>query len=149
MSSLFSEAECRVVALDVKRTFWEKPTILHEEAHRPLEQAIPSRYSRHYYDLAIMAESAIRDSALQIPELLKRVVEHKQLFFSRSWSSFSTAVPGTFRLIPPQERLRALEDDYRKMRIMIFEEPPTFQTIIKSLQQLEALINNWKITVNG
>jgi hypothetical protein len=45
----FAETDCAVVAIDAERTFWEKATILHQEAHRP--GTIPARYSRHYYDL--------------------------------------------------------------------------------------------------
>jgi hypothetical protein len=34
---------------------WEKATILHAEAYRPESKKLPLRYSRHYYDLAMMA----------------------------------------------------------------------------------------------
>ena len=44
-----------VVALLAKRTFWEKATILHAEYHRPPEKRLPERYSRHYYDVAMLA----------------------------------------------------------------------------------------------
>jgi hypothetical protein len=52
---VFDQPRCRVQAVRAERTFWEKATILHHEAHRPENNAVPSGYSRHYYDLARMA----------------------------------------------------------------------------------------------
>ncbi|MHB8252734.1 MAG: nucleotidyl transferase AbiEii/AbiGii toxin family protein [Acidiferrobacter sp.] len=49
---LFKQADCAVRAIHAERTFWEKATILHHEAYRPDGNQQPSRYSRHYYDLA-------------------------------------------------------------------------------------------------
>ena len=54
----FNDPECQVVSIDAERTFWEKATILHQEAHRP--GTIPARYSRHYYDLYRLGESPPR-----------------------------------------------------------------------------------------
>jgi hypothetical protein len=59
---LFENPECPVVAISAERTFWEKATILHQEAHRP--GLIPARHSRHYYDLYKLALSPIRGNAL-------------------------------------------------------------------------------------
>lgn len=47
--AVFDEPVCTVVAIDAERTFWEKATILHQQAHRT--DAMPLRCSRHYYDL--------------------------------------------------------------------------------------------------
>jgi len=43
---LFTAPACRVIALEVERTFWEKATILHAEYHRPPEKPMRSRLSR-------------------------------------------------------------------------------------------------------
>ena len=40
-----------------ERTFWEKATILHQEANRPEGKAMPRRYSRHYYDMYRLGHS--------------------------------------------------------------------------------------------
>ena len=42
---VFENPACEVVAISAERTFWEKATILQQEAHR--ETQIPQRYSRH------------------------------------------------------------------------------------------------------
>lgn len=39
-----------ILTTTVDRSFWEKATILHQEAYRPENAVIPSRYSRHYRD---------------------------------------------------------------------------------------------------
>src|SRR6266403_2132587 len=57
--TLMQESEIAVVALLAKRTFWEKATILHAQYHRPLDSPIPDKYSRHYYDLAMLAQGPI------------------------------------------------------------------------------------------
>lgn len=52
---VFEQRDAAVKVIKAERTFWEKATILHHEAHRPEGNAQPPRYSRHYYDLAKMA----------------------------------------------------------------------------------------------
>ena len=135
----FSNPDFEVVAIDAERTFWEKATILHQEAHRP--GTIPTRYSRHYYDLYRLSESSIRSSALSDLALLKAVVEFKGRFYYSSWARYDLAVPGSFRLSPPDSQLPALERDYRAMRDMFFLEPPSFEAILAGLAELEQEIN--------
>ena len=52
---LFREPVCSVTAIKASRTFWEKATILHQQAHRKSD--LPQGYSRHYYDLCQLAAS--------------------------------------------------------------------------------------------
>ncbi len=139
---LVPEAEVRVVALVCKRTFWEKATILHAEYHRPLERPMPGRYSRHYYDVAMMAKSAIRDRALADMALLAQVVRHKETFYPAAWAQYCMAKAGTLRLLPGEKRRASLERDYRSMSVMIFGKPPAFGAIVEELAELEAEINS-------
>ena len=71
-----------------ERTFWEKATILHHEANRPKELAIPRRYARHYYDLVCIANSPYKDRAFKSHELLEKVVQFKQKFYPRKWAKY-------------------------------------------------------------
>jgi len=135
----FTNPDFEVIAIDAERTFWEKATILHQEAHRP--GTIPARYSRHYYDLYKLSESPIRSSALSNLALLKAVVEFKERFYYSSWARYDLAAPGSFRLSPPDSQLPALERDYRAMRDMFFREPPSFEAILAGLTALELEIN--------
>jgi hypothetical protein len=138
---LVPEGNVGVVALLAKRTFWEKATILHAEYYRPPEKPIPERYSRHYYDVAMLAQGTIRAEALADMTLLALVVRHKETFYPSAWAHYELAHPGSMRLMPAKERLAALERDYRNMSAMIFGEPPAFDAIMGFLDNLESEIN--------
>ena len=124
-----------------QRTFWEKATILHHEANRPESSEMPTRYSRHYYDLAMMAKSNVKEDALNNFALLKNVVEFKKKFYSRGWAEYDNAKPGTLKLLPPSYRLVGLKKDYAAMFHMIFDKHLEFDEIINILRELEMQVN--------
>ena len=137
----FTDWRCEVVALEVERSFWEKATILHTEYHRPAEKPTPDRFSRHYADTAALAKHPAASKAIDHHDLRSRVVVWKSQFFGSSWASYDKAKPGTFRLVPPAERLAALRRDYQAMRDMYLSEPASFDDIIAILAELESRIN--------
>ncbi|MDQ2947212.1 MAG: nucleotidyl transferase AbiEii/AbiGii toxin family protein [Acidobacteriota bacterium] len=139
--ALFSDIDIGVVALLAKRTFWEKATILHAEYYRPPEKPFPERYSRHYYDTAMMADGPIGVAALADMTLLDQVVRHKKTFYPAAWSRYDLARPGSLHTLPAENRIAALESDYRQMGVMIFGEPLPFEAIIRTLAELENRIN--------
>jgi hypothetical protein len=138
---VFARKECPVRVIRAERTFWEKATILHHEAHRPEGSPQPPRYSRHYYDLAKMAESPVKAAALSDTALLADVVEFKQRFYPRGWARYDLAQPGTFRLVPTGAVLAEVEADYRAMANMIFGEVPALNRVMSILRELEHEIN--------
>jgi len=137
----FLAGSCKVNAIRAERTFWEKATILHAEAHRPAKSPQPSRYSRHYYDLARMADAKVRSEALSDLELLHDVVTFKDKFYHQAWAGYDLAYPGTFRLSPPKHLLNTLRKDYQDMKIMIFGEALSFEEILVKIAELEGEIN--------
>lgn len=137
----FPDATFTVPVLDIERTFWEKATILHAEAHRPADKAIPERFSRHYADLAALSQHSSGPVALARDDLRARVVEHKQVFFPAAWASYETAVPGTLKLVPSAARQAALERDYDAMQEMFFRAAPSWPEIVSVLAALETRIN--------
>ncbi|MCF7946788.1 MAG: nucleotidyl transferase AbiEii/AbiGii toxin family protein [Spirochaetia bacterium] len=139
---LFGNGEISVRAIEGKRTFWEKATILHQEAHRPEGKLQPSRYSRHYYDLAMLARSEIRDQALSDVELLKDVVVFKKKFYPVGWAHYETAIPGSLQLTPSETVKNSVIHDYRSMQDMIFGYKPTISEILDILADLEEQINS-------
>ena len=90
-SHLFQEAKNEITVLNPERTFWEKATLVHAEYHRPGDSKTPLRYSRHYYDLYRLRQTAYGKRALQDRALLARVVAHKSVYFRSSWANYSTA----------------------------------------------------------
>ncbi len=138
----FSSPSCMVKAIKAERTFWEKATILHHEAHRPAEKPTPTRYSRHYYDMMRMADSKIKNQAIADLGLLKDVVRFKEKFYHCGWARYDLARPGTMRLVPSSDAQRELRRDYNDMRNMIYGEPPSFDTIMSSILNLQDEIND-------
>ena len=139
---VFSQADTTVLTVTPERTFWEKATILHQEANRPGDSDIPMRYSRHYYDLYQMANSPVKENAIAEPDLLQKVVNFKMKFYRRPWAKYPEAKPGTLRLNPPDYRLPELRKDYVEMQEMLFGDIPSFDTIINGIRRLENDINS-------
>jgi len=138
---VFEKASCVVNVIKAERTFWEKATILHQEAHRPADKALPERHSRHYYDVARMAASPVKDAALSDMGMLADVAEFKQRFYPSAWARYDLAKPGTLQLLPEGAALAAVKMDYRAMANMMFGKAPEFDEIIAVLQQLQDEIN--------
>ncbi len=105
--------------------------------------ALPARdrSARHYYDLAMLANSRNRAEALADLELLENVVAHKQCFFRCGWARYDIARPGTLRLAPAENRRPGLRTDYNAMRVMFFGEVPEFKEVVSTLVDLETEIN--------
>ena len=138
---LLADFHCELVALELERTFWEKATILHAEYHRDAAKAIRDRFSRHYSDTAAMAKRAEIDSVLANDELRQHVADWKSRFFPSSWARYDLAKPGTFHLAPQESRIPELGKDYLAMRPMFLNEPSPFETVVKTLTDLESRIN--------
>ena len=138
---LFTDPAVRLSCLLAKRTFWEKVTILHAEHHRPAAKPFPGRYSRHYYDVAMIAPTAIGQDALEDLALLNQVVRHKHAFYPAAWARYDLAEPGSLKLLPPESRLAALKEHYRSMAVMFFGNPPSFEMLLDTLGRCERQIN--------
>ena len=141
---VFSQKETVITTTTAARTFWEKATILHQEANRPKESHIPVRYSRHYYDFYCLVHSQVKEEALKCPELLAQVAEFKQKFYPRGWAKYELARIGTINLYPAEHSIPEIKKDYAKMRNMIYGSYPDFDTILKTIKDLEKEINSAK-----
>lgn len=138
---VFEKPSCDVPTILAERTFWEKVTILHQEAHRAVGKPMPPRYSRHYYDLARLALSDVKHIALADLEMLAAVVAFKQRFYPSAWAHYELAKPPTLKLIPPEARISELAKDYQAMQNMIFDKPLSFDEVMQTLIELEQEIN--------
>lgn len=140
---VFEKPGTEVTALTAERTFWEKTTILHQEANRPEVKPMPERCSRHYYDLTMLADSQVKAKALEEISLLESVVNHKKHFFRCGWAEYDAAKPGTLTLLPPEYRLKNLREDYRRMQVMMFGDAPGFDQVLETLEELQNEINSY------
>lgn len=132
-----------VSVLSPSRTFWEKATLMHVECNRGEFRASAERLSRHWYDLAMLAEHEIGRRAVFDRELLADVVRHKKVFYNASYANYDDCLGGKLRLLPDGAALIALQSDFERMidAGMFVGEPPTFADIIERLRLLEGEIN--------
>ena len=137
----FKDPSCEVKTLASERTFWEKATILHAVYHRHSGKPLQQRQSRHYYDVMKLYEKGIGKRALENLDLLKSVAEHKAVFFRSAAAKYNEAVPGSLKLVPPAFRKQELEDDYAKMREMIFCTPPSLDEVLAVIAEIERQVN--------
>ncbi len=136
-SSAFS-----VRTLEPRRTFLEKVCLLHEESYRAEGKALAERLSRHYYDLYCLIRSGAAGEALADPDLFKRVVAHREVFFRRSAEAQASLKAGTLRLVPTTEREPAWRRDYLAMQeAMFFGESPGWQEILQVVGEFETRFN--------
>jgi len=139
-----NEDECRVDALDVSRTFFEKLTLLHEMNHRG-KDFIRDRQSRHLYDLVKIYNNypnLIEDN--ESLALLETVRVHKEKYFYRKTSKWNLAEPGSLAILPNEEVSLVLKHDWLKMIQMFPNEtlPMTFDELINKLNVINNKINH-------
>lgn len=132
-----------VSVLSPARTFWEKATLMHVECQRNEFRASAERLSRHWYDLAMLADGVHGQKAIEDRALLADVVKHTKVFYSASYANYDACLVGQLRLVPEKPVLTALHDDFQRMvgAGMFIGEPPSFAAIIERLRALEVTIN--------
>ncbi|MDZ4724442.1 MAG: nucleotidyl transferase AbiEii/AbiGii toxin family protein [candidate division Zixibacteria bacterium] len=138
---LFDQQFTVVKTISAERTFWEKATILHQEAHRGSDKSLPPRYSRHYYDLYRLSCLPVRAKAIADLNLLDAVAQFKMKFYRSPWAKYEDAKPGSLRLLPPVHNISELKKDYDSMQSMLFGTIPSFEEIMDGLTSLENEIN--------
>ncbi|NEO46003.1 MAG: nucleotidyl transferase AbiEii/AbiGii toxin family protein [Moorea sp. SIO4A3] len=139
----FSVANVRTI--DPQRTFWDKIMILHGWScgYRD-EQRLPSdrqRLSRHYYDVAIISRQEAGKTAIANHQLREDVRQYTKKLFNRSWMKLDEAIPGSLKLLPKGELLKALITDYQAMQGMMLGTAPPFDEIIEAISALEIEVN--------
>lgn len=140
---LLPEASVQVLA--GARTFWEKATLIHVECHRKRLDRV-GRFSRHWTDLAMLADHQIGKEAIADRNLLLDVVRHKQVFFRPpAGVTYDGCNTGDLLLVPDAEMAKALEADFNKMiadNMFYGDESPKFDKVIERLAELQKEINS-------
>lgn len=139
---LFEQKSTEIMTIDAERTFWEKITILHKIANFPDGKTLPHRYARHLYDVYCLGNSDIKQSAFVRKELLEKDVTFKQKFYYAKSAHYETATLKTIKLLPAQEILQPLKEDYAAMSNMFYGDTPNFEEILMYLTELEKEIHS-------
>ncbi len=132
-----------VNVLSPVRTFWEKATLMHVECQRNGYHPSADRMSRHWYDLAMLADHVHGEGAIADRSLLLDVVRHKQVFYNAGYANYDACLIGQLRLVPDEPVLGALREDFHRMidAGMFVGDPPDFDVIVDRLRALETAIN--------
>ncbi len=137
----------KVTVLSPMRTFWEKATLIHVECNRPNMRASADRMSRHWYDLARLADHGVGRKAVADRDLLRDVLNIKETFYNSRFSRYDRCLSGNLRLVPPDALLDGLRQDYQAMvnAQMFYGDILTFNGIMERLAILETEINQGQI----
>lgn len=135
---LLQSPQVAVSVLSPDRTFWEKVTALHAESFR---ETTSQFFSRHYSDVAAMLQAPIGISASRDLEMLADVRAFKDIFYHAAWARYDLAKPGSLVVIPKDKKLREIASDYRNMRQMFLNDPPSFDRVVEVLRAFEGAVN--------
>ncbi len=105
----------KIIVLAPEKTFWEKITLIHSECNRTVLKTDANRISRNWYDIVQLADSQIGADAINNLNMLKDVVAIKQVFFRSAYSNYDECLNGKIKLLPKNEYLHLLKDDFDKM----------------------------------
>lgn len=144
----FPSAQPLVMAAE--RTFWEKATAAHVYCLQGRLRG--NRYSRHWYDLAAIANTPHFDLATSDLDLARQVAEHKSVFFAEkdvngNKVDYLKAVSGELRLIPLGQSLEALKNDYEAMIEdgLLAEKQPDFEDVMERCFAIQDRVNRYHL----
>lgn len=137
----------RPVVMAAERTFWEKAMAAHVYCLQGRLRG--QRYSRHWYDLVAISQSAYYESGVNDRDLARNVAEQKSFFFAEKDSQagkidYFQAAAGAIQLVPTGDSLAALERDYTAMLEdgLLALNQPDFTDLMERCRTIEARINH-------
>ena len=120
-----------------EKTFLEKAFLLHELFSSQSSREA-NRKSRHLYDLAQMMDTDIATRAVANDELWNTIHHHRELFTSMSGVDYTPDIRKRIRLLPPDDVMDDWRKDYKDMQSsMIYGEKPTFEELMRRVEELE------------
>ncbi len=119
-----------------ERTFLEKAMLLHEEHLKAPEHRRYLRLSRHLYDLYRIKKSAHAAAALADKGLFDTIVTHRILFNAIRGISYEQHTLLAINFIPPEDIIDRWKQDYEQMAVMIFNDRPSFEELLKQMNAL-------------
>lgn len=134
-----------VTTVQPERTFRDKIIILHGlrqwyERRGELRHG-GQRVSRHYYDVHQLLRNAQAPEWVANRTLAEDCARHARLFFGNADLGLDTARHGDFMPTPSAGMRDALRRDYEAMTGMIFQNIPTLDEVLASVEQVETAIN--------
>jgi len=132
-----------IPVLNPSRTFWEKSMLLHTANMTNRLPHYGHRISRHIYDIAQLYKSRLLDETLSDEELLLDVAKFSSIFF-RASLDYDEVNFANFKLVPENEILEQLREDYIKMNEMFYSDKiMPFEEIIEILKEIDKKIRKF------
>jgi hypothetical protein len=141
----FPAATPRVMLAE--RTFWEKATAIHVFCAQGVFRG-GERFARHWHDIVRLHRAGIATKAIADADLATAVADHKSMFFSEKDAEgvpvdYHAAVTGALRLVPSDQALEMLADDYRRMVEdgLLLDDAEPFDALIAECFTIQAAAN--------
>lgn len=140
----FADKPITIPCVNPERTFLEKLFLLHEEFQKPPKKIRVERLSRHLFDISKIYHSEHKDKAYN-QELIVSIVKHRERFNGMRGVEYNTLYPPNLNPIPPENLIKAWEDDYKTMQTnMIPEDSPQFTDLLETVKQATQEYNKLK-----
>jgi hypothetical protein len=130
-----------------ERTFWEKATAIHVFCAQGIFRG-GDRFARHWHDLARLASAGYANSAIADRALREAVADHKSIFFAEKDKQgnpidYHAAVSGALQLVPTEDALTALADDYARMVEdgLLLDEAESFDALLTQCLAVQETAN--------
>lgn len=137
----FAETEITIPVVTPKRTFLEKVFLLHEEFQKDIKFIRVERMSRHLYDLEKLMDTIHGIEALKDIELYNTIVAHRKNFNAIRGIDYTKHTPKSINIIPPEERMKDWEKDYKTMQeSMFYGTTLSFNKLMDRISELNARI---------
>lgn len=138
--------QARPKVMNAERTFWEKATAIHVYCCQQRRRG--ERLSRHWHDIVRLDDAGIAASALANRPVADSVARHKAMFFAENDVNgkridYQAAVSGGLQLVPSDEALAVLGDDYQRMLAdgMLLDDSEPFEALMKRCTAIEMRAN--------
>ena len=148
----FADQPIQIPSVNPERTLLEKIFLLHEEFQKPKDKISAEHLSRHLYDIEKLMNTQYAELALKNKDLYQEIVVHRKLFFSMADVDYSLHQPQTINPIPPDEKLKDWENDYKELcENMIYGDKLSWDELLSRITALKKRINSilWKIDINN
>lgn len=131
----FADTPINTPCVNPERTYLEKLFLLHEEFKKPNDKIRVERLSRHLYDISKIYNSEHKDKVYD-QELIVSIIEHRERFNGMRGVDYGKLYPPNLNPIPPDDFIKAWEDDYKTMQTnMIPEDSPSFTDLLETVKQ--------------
>jgi predicted nucleotidyltransferase component of viral defense system len=142
----FTDKPITIPVVNPERTFLEKIFLLHEEFQKSFDKIRVERLSRHLYDIEKLSQTEYAEIALQNTELYNTIVKHRSRFNPISGIDYTKHNPENITIIPPDAIIKKWKADYEEMKgSMIYDNPLSFEELIKRLGELQKRINQMNL----